>query len=149
MRVNASDITDASASVVRQKAGGAGTVADHHQPASPRSEALASRAMRPLLDTLEGARSVCGLCKHPLTHLFTEVEGHGLTLLSCSKCAWHTRLIDGRLATQRDVQNILDETWNPPTRREDALTWYRSESRAARAVVTKRVHRNGTRPWHT
>ena len=93
-----------------------------------RSTLLTQLAIRPLLRPAGDASSTCGVCAAQLTRLVVPIENHELTVLACSACSWHTRLIDGRFATANDVLTIgkHPEVSSPRIARGDTVTWYRT-----------------------
>jgi hypothetical protein len=69
------------------------------------------------------------LCADQLTRLVVPIEHHEVTVLVCSACSWHTRLINGRLATANDLLTIDQNAGPPLPRAVDAVTRYRTRGK--------------------
>ena len=82
-------------------------------------------AVRPVIKSNGATELLCGLCGELLTRFELQFKAHRVDVFSCSVCGWHTRRIDGLLATRHDLLDITSEKCHSD-RGAEAVSWYRS-----------------------
>ena len=80
-------------------------------------------AVRPILRSRSDEGAICGLCGSDLSRFDLHIASRDVVVYACSDCGWHTRRIDGRFATVRDLYDLRDDV-EQPDRGTEAVSWY-------------------------